>query len=196
MSTITCNGAAVIDLVPVLYQVPHVTGKIERTMWKIISIIKEDYMLASFQRVDIVADNYLNANIIKRGEQSARGKSEKINMKTRDRTATANFMQRVLHNNDNKYQFIQLFFKFIEDNISKILRSLACEKLVLSGEETCTKFTSCTTTTYEPLLSNQPEADTRIILHAKEMVSIWKRCDADISVWRHRHSCPCLGCPE
>ena len=53
MSTITCNGAAVIDLVPVLYQVPHVTSKIERTMWKIISIIKEDHMLASFQRVDI-----------------------------------------------------------------------------------------------------------------------------------------------
>ena len=95
-------------------------------------------------------------------------------MKTRDMTATANFMQRVLHNNDNKYQFIQLFFKVIEDNISDILRSLGCEKLVLSGEEACTKFTSSTTTIYEALLSNQPEADTRIILHAKEMVRIGK----------------------
>ena len=151
MPTITSTGAAVIDLVPVLHQVPQVSGKLENTMWKIISIIKENYLLAAFQRVDIVADNYQDAYVIKRGEQSARGTSERITMKTRDMSAPANFMQRMLHNNDNKYQFIQLFFKFIEDKISKILQTLRCEELVLSGEEMCTKFTSSSATTYDAL---------------------------------------------
>ena len=77
MPTITSTGAAVIDLVPVLHQVPQVSGKLENTMWKIISIIKENYLLAAFQRVDIVADNYENTYVIKSSQLEGRLKESR-----------------------------------------------------------------------------------------------------------------------
>ena len=80
-----------------------------------------------------------------------------------------NFKERVLHNSENKQTFISLYFKFLQDNSKATLEKFSCIQLFLSAEEECKLLTKESITDYNPLASNQPEADTRIILHASRI---------------------------
>ena len=79
------------------------------------------------------------------------------------------FKERVIHKSENKQTFISLYFKFLQDNSKATLEKFSCIQLFLSAEEECKLLTKESITDYNPLASNQPEADTRIILHASRI---------------------------
>ena len=119
-------------------------------------------------RVDLVADCYRDFSI-KAGERAKRGaaESEKILIKSIN-TLVPSDLNRFYSNAENKTQLIKLTFEHIKANPKKFLDILQCENIVMSGDEYCEKVTRENVTNVENLVSNQEEADTKVVLHTLE----------------------------
>ena len=93
-----------------------------------------------YPRVDIVADSYFETSL-KQNERNKRGVSGNV---------------------------------FIASNQSKIpgdfKNIVRCNMLVLANENNCVKITMSTVSTLDDYVSNQEEADTKIILHAHKIL--------------------------
>ena len=71
-------------------------------------------------------------------------------------------------NADNKTQLIKLTFDYIKTHPKKCLDILKCSTIFMSGDEYCEKVTLENVINVESLVSNQEEADTKVILHAMD----------------------------
>jgi len=71
-------------------------------------------------------------------------------------------------NGENKNQLTKLTFDFIKQNRSIALSILKCSEIIMSGDEYCEKVTAEQVTIYDSLISNQEEADTKVVLHTLE----------------------------
>ena len=100
-----------------------------------------------YNRVDIVADCYRDVSI-KSAEREKRGNSSKV---------YSNF----LSNSENKIQLIKITFQYIIENslIKKLSADQDCKKVTVSD---CSDYM---------LLSDQEEADTKVILHTLHTLS-------------------------
>ena len=136
--------------------------------------------------------------MIKQAEQSARGTSERIEIRSLDSKTPDQFRDRVLKNPDNKSRIVELIFEYITEDRASVMKIHDVDEINLSAEGQCRQVTIEGVTPNENLQSNQPEADTRVILHA---VDALQRTDSDITIispiWRHRHhrasNCASLG---
>ena len=117
-------------------------------------------------RVDLVAECYRNF-CIKAGERIKRGasESEKILIKSIN-TLLPSDLNAFYSNAENKTRLINLTFEHIKTNPKKFLDILKCDTIVMSGDEYCHKVTQENVTNVESLVSNQEEADTKVVLHA------------------------------
>ena len=79
-------------------------------------------------------------------------------------------MNKFMLNNDNKTSLIKLVFKFIIDEKQRSLCTLDTEKIILSGDDECITVTYDSTEENVDLKSNQEEADTKVILHAINVI--------------------------
>ena len=121
-----------------------------------------------YARYDIVADTYRESSI-KSVERRKHGISAKLligSTKSRFPRDTNKFML----NNDNKTSLIKLVFKFIIDEKQRCLCTLDTEKIILSGDDECITVTYDSTEENVNLKSNQEEADTKIVLHAMNVI--------------------------
>ena len=121
-----------------------------------------------YNQVDLVADCYRDYSI-KAGERAKRGAagSERILIKSVN-TLVPSDMNRFYSNAENKCQLIKLTFEFIKSNPEMFLNILKCNNIIMSGDEYCEKVTCDGVTIVERLVSNQEEADTKVILHTLE----------------------------
>ena len=166
--------AIVIDLVPILHKLTQLARRLDQVMAQVSSIIKNKILDQNrYQRIDIIADNYRYTSNIKSHEQAVRGQSGKIEMKI-DMMIPDNFKERILHNNENKQAFISLYFKYMQTNREETLKQFACSQIFLSAENECKLLTNEGIHDHNALASNQPEADTRIILHASRISALKK----------------------
>ena len=121
-----------------------------------------------YARYDIVADMYQELSI-KSAEKRKRGISAKKligSIKSR----LPRDMNKFMLNNDNKTSLIKLVFKFIIDEKQRSLCTLDTEKIILSGDDECITVTYDSTEVNVDLKSNQEEADTKVILHAMNVI--------------------------
>ena len=72
-------------------------------------------------------------------------------------------------NNKNKTELIKLTFQYIMQNKEEILQILKTQMMILSGDNECFEVTSSSSTSRN-LKSNQEEADTKVILHALQVL--------------------------
>ena len=119
-----------------------------------------------FPRVDLVADCYRDFSI-KAAEREKRGTSQKILIKSW-KTRLPREIAKFYTNGENKNQLIKLTFEFIKENAMRSLSILKCNEIILSGDEFCERVTNENVTVYDDLISNQEEADTKVVLHTLE----------------------------
>ena len=128
----------------------------------------------NFRRVDLVADTYRDISI-KSEERENRNSSSKIIIGS-IKSKIPKDVEKFLSNNENKTQLIQLIFRYIQQNFSAVLVKLATEIIFLSRDNECFRITSrsCVTSrscdSYPALVSNQEEADTKVILHSMNVI--------------------------
>lgn len=122
-----------------------------------------------FDRIDIVADTYREFSI-KSGERAKRGSSEKILIKSTDGKIPRD-IEGFFSNNENKTRLIDLTFDYIKKNPAECLTLLNCGEVVLSGDQYCYKVSSSECQTCDELVSDQEEADTKVVLHAIKILS-------------------------
>ena len=61
---------------------------------------------------------------------------------------------------------IELIVKVIEQNMVKVLNLLKSEEIFMSTYNHCSKITAESVETEQELVSNQEEADTKVVLHS------------------------------
>ena len=119
-------------------------------------------------RVDLVADCYREFSI-KAGEREKRGatESQRIFIKSFN-TLVPSDLNGFYSNGENKTQLIKLTFEYIKTHSKKCLDILECNTIIMSGDEYCEKVTNDNVLNVENLVSNQEEADTKVVLHAMD----------------------------
>ena len=122
-----------------------------------------------YNRIGIVADTYRNFSI-NSGEREKRGSSSKILIKSVDGKIprdVGNFFS----NNENKIRLIDLTFDYIKRNPVQCLALLICNVVVLSGDNYCDIVFSSQCQPCDELVSDQEEADTKVVLDATRFLS-------------------------
>ena len=130
------------------------------------------YVINYFQKdmrgMTIIADTYQESSI-KPTEKRKSGNSTKVlicSIKSR----LPSDMNKFMLNNDNETPLIKLPFKFIIDEKQRSSCTLDTEKIILSVDEECITVTYNSTEKNVDLKSNQEETDTKVILHAMNVI--------------------------
>ena len=156
-------SAYIIDLMASIRSMVGLPDTYEDLTWKFLETLPKGYT-----RVDIVADTYQDKSI-KATERTKRGTSREIKIRSplskipRDFTA-------FLKNGKNKTRMILLMKVIIKDRL-KTLELLACDETYFSTENDCVKLTRESCCVEDVLVSNQEEADTKVILHCKHALA-------------------------
>ena len=139
----------------ILRQIPETY---EDLSWKFLEMLPSGY-----KRVDIVVDTYQDISI-KSTERSKRGSARKIIIRSEKSKIPRNFNE-FLKNGENKARMIELIVKVIKQNsVSTTL--LDSEEIFISTDNNCSKVTAESVETEHELVSNQEEADTKVVLHS------------------------------
>ena len=172
--SLNAAGTLVIDLVSLFHQLVETKkNNYEQICKRIISMVST--VIDRVERVDFVADNYTkNISPIKKGEHAMRGESDPIIIKSLKSKAAKEFKEPILRNATNKTRLIELFVQYVSENSSDVLQQLGCGTIYISTEGHCYKITAGQTSSEAQLKSNQPEADTRLILHARHALASTK----------------------
>ena len=101
---------------------------------------------------------------IKSAERSQRGKASKVNIRSAKSKIPRNFSD-FLKNGDNKESLIILMRDTIIENEVKALDLVNCGELYFSTDNDCRRITRSLSVREESLVSNQKEADTKLVLH-------------------------------
>ena len=115
----------------------------------------------------LVADCYFPGSV-KDAEKHGHGESDsrKILIKSILSQVPKSDFASFLSNGENKTRMIQLISEFTVKHKAKILNLLRTTVLILSREDECQKVTFSTCEAFQEQLSNQEEAETKVIIHA------------------------------
>ena len=125
---------------------------------------------SGYSRVDLVADCYRDTSI-KSAEREKRGNSANVIISSLQSKVPRDLPKFYSHG-ENKSQLIKLTFSYIKANPEACLRIFGCEEIILSGDSVTERITSNACENCERLRSNQEEADTKVILHAIDALTI------------------------
>ena len=149
----------IIDLMALLRTMTNIPETFEDLAMQLLSFIPKGYL-----RVDFVADSYF-PNSIKDAERTKRGVSSKIIIKSARSKIPRDFTS-FLSSGENKTRMIELIFETLKQKKAQALNTLRTTKIVLSRERECSIVTLAGCSSFHQLLSNQEEADTKVITHA------------------------------
>ena len=127
-----------------------------------------------YQRVDVVADTYRDTSI-KNQERAKRGSSSKILIGSVSSKMPRD-LNKFLVYNENKTELISLILNYIISNKGEMLETLQTQKMVLSSDNESLNVTP-SLVSQSNLQSNQEEADTKVVLHALQILN-----ETDLSV--------------
>jgi hypothetical protein len=132
-------------------------------------------------RIDVVADSYKTVTLHKRGDRG--DETERIYIPSLQSRVVRDFNQRILRNRENKARLIELIFEYIKSQGRECLTILNSSEMVLSSEDECTMIKSTETGVdifpFAQCQSTQDEADTKVILHAH---NILEATDATVTI--------------
>ena len=131
----------------------------EKLTWKFLKLLPQGY-----ERVDIVADTYHEVSL-KSVERSRREKASKVIIRSVTSKIPRNFSD-FLNNGENKKRLIILMRDTIIENKVKALDLVNCGELFFSTDNDCHRITRSLSVREESLVSNQEEADTKLVLHS------------------------------
>ena len=158
------NHALVLDMIAqicTMSNIPETFGGLAQLFVESIPV--------GYNRVDIVADTYRQSSI-KTLERKKRGDSAKLLIKSLQSKIPPDFSQFLL-NGENKSRMIELISEYVETNKAEVLNILRCNKIVISLDCKCVAITHASTTIETSLVSNQEEADTKVILHCYHILN-------------------------
>ena len=110
------------------------------------------------------ADTYHEVSL-KSAERSQRGKASKVIIRSAKSKIPRNFSD-FLKNGENKKRLIILMRDPIIENKVKALDVVNCGELYFSTDNDCHRITLSLSVREESLVSNQEEADTKLVLHS------------------------------
>ena len=120
-----------------------------------------------YSRIDFVADCYFEDSI-KASERLKPGISTKVFVKSSKSKIPRDFSSSFLLCGENKTRLIELIFQIMEDEKDEILDLLQSEEIVISRQEVAESLIVLKYLSFETLLSNHEEFDTKVIAHAFE----------------------------
>ena len=95
------TGTGIVDVIALIHTFTQLPTTIRGLAKMFVNVIKQTYTPSKLRRVDFVADDYIkNVSVIKQAEQSARGTSERIEIRSLDSKTPDQFRDRVLKNPD------------------------------------------------------------------------------------------------
>ena len=159
------NIVYIVDLMALIRTMRDIPETFEDLAFRIIKSIRSGY-----KRVDIVSDSYHKVSI-KSGEREKRGSSGKILLKSSKSKIPREF-NKFLLNNENKQKMVEIFFDVLEEKHVKVLNLLRTNQLVLACDEFCKILTLANIEDFRSMISNQEEADTKVILHSHQVLDV------------------------
>ena len=130
----------------------------EDLAWKLVKMLPLGY-----SRIDIVCDTYQEKSL-KSYERNKRGVSSKIIVQSHKSKIPRDF-KGFLKNGDNKTRLTELVREVLSFNKTKVLDMLRTEEIFFSTFNDCKRITADSISTEDRLVSNQEEADTKVLLH-------------------------------
>ena len=153
-------AAYLVDLMALIRALPEVCDTYEELAQKVF-----DALPVGYQRIDIIADTY-RENSLKNSESTKRGCSKRVLIHSSKSKVSRNFAD-FLKNGENKTRLIELIRNELVKKRQSVLQKLRCHEIFFSMDKLCLRITVNTTDIIEELTSNQEEADTKLLLHAK-----------------------------
>ena len=102
---------------------------------------------------------------IKNIECENRGESSKVLVKSLQSKIPRDFQSF-----DNKTRMMELISEYIDTHKAKMFNMLRTNKIMLSRDNKCISISRLSTSIEESLISNQEEADTKLILHSHQIL--------------------------
>ena len=154
--------AYIADLLALVQTFTSFPETFEELALKIFAAIPKEY-----KRVDIVAGSYLKS--IKTYERDRRGTAPILIVKSVHSRLPADF-KRFLSNGQNKTRMIELTLEILKTRKEQILNNMKSKEVFFSTYNECLHVTKDDVLVIPELCSNQEEADTKVILHAKHAI--------------------------
>ena len=151
-----------VDLMALVQTFTSFPETFEELALKIVAAIPKEY-----KRVDIVADSYQKS--IKTYERDRQGTAPILIVKSAHSRLPADF-KRFLSNGQNKIRMIELALEILKTRKDQILNNMKSEEVFFSTYNECLHVTKDDVLVIPELCSNQEEADTKVILHAKHAI--------------------------
>ena len=127
-----------------------------------------DRLPNGYQRIDIIADTYREKSL-KNNERDLRGVSNKVIVRSALSKIPTNFSD-FLKNGDNKTRLIELIKDEFVKHSHDYLQVLSSEVIYFSIDGLCLQIKQERVIEASQLSSNQEEADTKVLLHAKHVL--------------------------
>ena len=156
------NTVYIVDLIALIRTLRYIPESFEDLTFRVLKSIPPGY-----KRVDMVSDSY-HSNSIKSSERGKKGSAGKILLKSSKSKIPRNF-NKFLSNSENKQKMVSMF-DVMEEERCKVLDLLRTNKLVLAGDNFCKVLTVSTAEDFTTLISNQEEADTKVVLHSHQAI--------------------------
>ena len=155
------TAAYIVDLVALIRSLPGVSDTYRELTQRIV-----DTLPTCYARVDIVADTY-RKDSLKNSERLKRGHSAKVLINSAVSKLPRNFSD-FLKNGENKGRMIEIIKDEMVRQKHTFLEKLKCSEIMFSVDKVCIHMTESSTDVIRELSSNQEEADTKLLLHAKD----------------------------
>ena len=118
-----------------------------------------------YDRIDIVSDTYRERSL-KGPERVKRGTASKVMIQSSHSKIPRNFSE-FLKNGENKTRLIETVKDELVAKKTTVLQELKCRSINFSMDGICYGITKDSVEVIDELSSNQEEADTKLLLHAK-----------------------------
>ncbi|KAG1652172.1 hypothetical protein GQR58_026483 [Nymphon striatum] len=156
------TAAYLVDLMALIRSLPGVSDTYRELTQRIV-----DALPTGYARVDIVADTY-RKDSLKNSERIKRGHSAKVLINSAESKIPRNFSD-FLKNGENKGRMIEIIKDEMDKQKHAFLEKLKCNEIMFSVDKVCIRMTEHSTDVVDELSSNQEEADTKLLLHAKHV---------------------------
>eukprot|EP00112_Aurelia_sp_Birch-Aquarium-sp1_P005855 Seg1662.2 transcript_id=Seg1662.2/GoldUCD/mRNA.D3Y31 product="hypothetical protein" protein_id=Seg1662.2/GoldUCD/D3Y31 len=154
------TAAYLVDLMALIRSLPGVSDTYRDLTQRIV-----DALPTGYARVDIVANTY-RKDSLKNSERIKRRSSTKVLINSAESKIPRNFSD-FLKNGENKGRMIEIIKGEIVKQKLAFLEKLKCNEIMFSVDKVCIHMTENSTDVIDELSSNQEEADTKLLLHAK-----------------------------
>ena len=153
-------SAYLVDLMALIRTLPGLFDTYRDLSSSLFTMLQVGY-----DRIDIVADTYRERSL-KDPERVKRGTASKVMIQSSNSKIPRNFSE-FLKNGENKTRLIEIVKDELVAKKTTVLQELKCQRINFSMDGICYGITIDSVEVIGELSSNQEEAGTKLLLHAK-----------------------------